>query len=209
MQNSTRIHNETERPTALRVKNRQISVRTFSLFVAITFFALLLLPGISVSAEKKGSRKPPVQQKETALNDGTVLDYLKKAEDQLKKGELEASLSTLLKIHDYSEDVVKTVKYFQAQYEKVVTDSSVAQAEKEDIFLKLKRIGQLIPKYNNLREVSAYDIGLIYAKKGEAEKARKYLLEVLETAPFSTKADSAWMKTKKLLLGLYHLEGEF
>ncbi len=173
--------------------------------------ALTTMPDMSSGAEKK-SRKPPVQQSKTrgiTLNDSTILDHLKKAEEHLKKGELDASLTLLLKIHDYSQDVAKTVKYFQTQYEKVVNDSSVDQHEKEDIVIKLKRMGPLVPKYTSIREVSAYDIGLIYAKKGDGDKARKYLLEVLETAPFSTKADSAWMKSKKLLLGIYGLEGAF
>lgn len=127
----------------------------------------------------------------------------------MKKGETDASLPTLLRVHDYSEDVLRTIKYFKTQYEKVVANSSVPQGEKEDILIKLKRIEQLLPRYVTIQERSAYDLGFAYAKKGEAEKSRKYLLEVLETAPFSTKNDSPWMKSKKLLLGLYNLEGEF
>ena len=137
------------------------------------------------------------------------MDYLKKAEELVKKGELESSLAVLIRIHDYAEDVVKTVKYFQIQYDKTVNDASVTQNDKEDILIKMKRMPQLIQKYTHIKEVSAFDVGLVYAKKGETEKARKYLLEVLDTAPFSVKQDSLWMKSKKILLGLYSLEGEF
>jgi tetratricopeptide (TPR) repeat protein len=209
MQNNLEAHNKIGELFGTDRKKRKICASVFTPVIVLAFAVLLILPDFSLGAEKRATRKTPSQQKEVVLNDSTVLDAFKKAEEQLKKGELESSLATLIRIHDYSEDVLKTVKYFQAQYEKVVNDSSIAQHEKEDIFIKLKRMGQLTPKYKNLREVSAYDIGLIYAKKGEAEKARKYLLEVLETSPFSTKNDSPWMKTKKLLLGLYHLEGEF
>jgi hypothetical protein len=68
---------------------------------------------------------------------------------------------------------------------------------------------QLIPKYNKIKETSAYHIGYIYTKKGDSDKARKYLSEVLETTPFSTKPDSTWIKSKTLLLEIFNLEGEF
>jgi hypothetical protein len=52
-------------------------------------------------------------------------------------------------------------------------------------------------------------MGYIYAKKGDSERARKYLIEVLSMTPFSIEQDSICMKSKTLLLGLYNLEGEF
>jgi hypothetical protein len=73
----------------------------------------------------------------------------------------------------------------------------------------LKRMKQLVPKYTAIRDASAYNMGYTYAKLGDPEKARKYLSQVIETTPFSTKQDSLWMKSKALLLGLYGLEGEF
>jgi len=173
----------------------------------LALMSMLLLAGPVSGAEKKPKKAPVVR--ESVINDANVQESLKKAEDQLKKGETENAVIVLLKIHDYSQDVVKTVKFFQAQYEKVVNDSSVPQAEREDIFLKLKRMEQLVKKYTAIRETSAYDLGYGYAKKGDAERSRKYLLEVLETAPFSTRQDSPWMKSKKILLWLYSLEGEF
>ena len=179
-------------------------------FPFLCVFALVsafLLTGPLSAAEKKPKKAPAAR--EAGISDANVQESFKKAEDQLKKGETESAVATLVKIHDYSEDVLKTVKLFQAQYEKVVNDSSVSQAEREDIFLKLKRMEQLVKKYTAIREASAYDLGYGYAKKGEAEKSRKYLLEVLETAPFSTRQDSLWMKSKKILLWLYSLEGEF
>jgi len=101
------------------------------------------------------------------------------------------------------------VKFFQGHYEKAVNDPVTPQGEKEEIYIKLKRMGQLMPKYNSIREVTTYNVGYLYAKKGDAEKARKFLTEVLELTPFSTKKDSISMKAKTLLLDLYGLEGEF
>jgi hypothetical protein len=52
-------------------------------------------------------------------------------------------------------------------------------------------------------------VGAAYAKRGDAEQARKYLLEVCQTAPFSLNPKSTWLKSKNLLLALFQLEGEF
>ena len=180
---------------------------TIPFLLILALISALLAAGPASGAEKKPKKAPAV--KGSVINDATVQESFKKAEDQLKKGETETAVSLLLKIHDYSEDVLKTVKFFQAQYQKVVNDSSVSQAEREDIFLKLKRMEQLMKKYAAIKEASAYDLGYGYAKKGDSERSRKYLLEVLETAPFSTRQDSLWMKSKKVLLWLYSLEGEF
>jgi tetratricopeptide (TPR) repeat protein len=184
-------------------------VAAIPFLLILLFVSSFLLVGISSGAEKKAKKPALAAAKEIAINDSNVKDSLKKAEEQLKKGETDNALTSLLKIHDYADDVLKTVKFIQVQYEKAVGDSSMPQGEREDIYLKLRRLGQLTPKYTAIREASAYDIGYAYAKKGDSERARKYLIKVFETAPFSTKQDSAWMKSKKLLLGLYNLEGEF
>jgi hypothetical protein len=171
---------------------------------------IIIAAGTSSWAQRADKKpKKPVAQKESAINDATVQDYLKKTEEQMKKGEFEGSLPTLIRINDYSEDVLKTVKLFRTHYEKVISDSSVSQGEREDLVIKLNRMNQLIPKYTSIREMSSYDLGYMYAKKGDSDRARKYLLKVFETTPFSTKSDSPWMKSKKLLLALYGLEGEF
>ncbi len=181
-------------------------------FLVVLFFAcVLIVSGTSAWAQRadKKSKKVAPPPKESAITDGSVQDYLKKAEELLKKGETDSALPTLLKVHDYSEDVLKTVKLFQGQYEKIVNDPSILQSEREDIYLKLKRMGHLIAKYTSIREASAYDLGYAFSKKGDGDRARKYLLKVFETAPFSTKPDSLWMRSKKLLLAIYSLEGEF
>jgi tetratricopeptide (TPR) repeat protein len=179
------------------------------LFVLL-LIAVLMSAGFASGAEKadkKAKKLPP--PKESSINDANAEGYLKKAEELLKKGEVDQALPILIKVHDYSEDVLKTIKYFQPQYEKAANDSALSQGEREGIVIKLKRMGQLTPKYSSMREASAYYLGYAYARKGDSERARKYLLKVLDTAPFSTKQDSLWMKSKKLLLGLYNLEGEF
>jgi hypothetical protein len=205
---------QTRKQAERRDIKKNIPGKRVSSFLFVLIFACMLIASGSSSWAQKPDKKakkaqPPKESIITAVNDATVQDYLKKAEEQARKGELEHALPMLLKIHDYSEDVLKTVKLFQAQYEKVLNDASISQSEKEDIFIKLKRMGQLVPKYAAIREVSAYDLGYVYAKKGEGERARRYLLKVYETTPFSMKQDSLWMKSKRLLLALYSLEGEF
>ncbi len=127
----------------------------------------------------------------------------------MRKGEVDGPLKILVNVYEYSKDVLLTVKFFQGHYEKAANDPVTPQGEKEEIYIKLKRMGQLTPKYNSIREVTTYNVGYLYAKKGDAEKARKFLTEVLELTPFSTKKDSISMKAKTLLLDLYGLEGEF
>jgi hypothetical protein len=98
----------------------------------------------------------------------------------------------------------------QPHYEKLIKEStSKSQEEKEELFIKQKRIQELTAKYTSLRIESAYYVGALHAKRGDTEQARKYLLEVCQTAPFSLNPKSTWLKSKNLLLALFQLEGEF
>lgn len=185
-------------------------------FLALVLFLLLIFwhPVLWAAPEKQkpSKRSAPAagaSLKTSAINDSNIQETLKRADEMVKKGEVESPLKILLGVYEYSKELLSTVKFFQGHYDKVVNDPATPQAEKEEVYLKLKRMGQLIPKYNAIREVTTYNVGYLYAKKGETEKARKYLTEVLELTPFSTKKDSISMKAKTLLLGLYGLEGEF
>jgi len=97
----------------------------------------------------------------------------------------------------------------QPQYEKLLKEGSLSQEEREDVYIKQKRITDLTNKYTSLKIESAYYAGAIYAKRGDSEQARKYLLEVCQTAPFSLNPKSTWFRSKNLLLALFQLEGEF
>ncbi|MCX5811601.1 MAG: tetratricopeptide repeat protein [Proteobacteria bacterium] len=177
------------------------------LFLTIT----IIFPNVSHGAEKK-IKKQPVQKevKEAVVITGSNIQAsLGKAEEYLKKGDSDSSLRVFIKIYDYTKEVLTTIGIVQSQYEMLFNDSAIGQNEKEDIFIKLNRIKQLTPKYTNIKIASAYNIGYIYSKKGDSEKARTFLSEVLEATPFSTKQSSLWMKSKTLLLDLYGLEGEF
>jgi len=173
------------------------------LFLAVT----IIFPNASHGAEKK-IKKQPVQ-KEFVITDSNIQASLGKAEEHLKKGDDENSLRIFIKIYDYAKEVLTTIGLVQKQYEMLLDNSATGQNEKEDIFIKLNRIKQLTPKYNSIKITSAYNIGYIFTKKGDSEKARKFLSEVLESTPFSIKQSSLWMKSKTLLLDLYGLEGEF
>jgi tetratricopeptide (TPR) repeat protein len=193
----------------------------------LVFFSLVLIlalivwsPTLWAAPEKEKPTKKPAQTpaagvtpnssiKASATNDSNINAALKRADEMMKKGEVDGPLKILVSVYEYSKDVLFTVKFFQGHYEKAVNDPTTSQGEKEEIYIKLKRMAQLVPKYNNIKEVTTYNLGYLYAKKGDAEKARKYLTEVLELTPFSTKKDSISMKAKALLLDLYGLEGEF
>jgi hypothetical protein len=157
--------------------------------------------------EKKA--KPAAQKESGAINDANLQASLKGVEDLLKKNEYVASLRTTLKINEYTREVLATAKVIKGHYEKAVNDPAVPTKDKEQLYLKLKGLNQLIPRYTTAYENSLYNLGYIYAKRNESERARKYLTEYLQTTPFSTSRDSKWMKAKTLLLELYSLEGEF
>jgi tetratricopeptide (TPR) repeat protein len=183
------------------------------LFFMIALSLILAAPCPSSGAERKAKPQPKQQaapvQKESAINDANLQTYQKRVEDLVKKGDFDNSLKIMLKINDYTKEVLSTVKAIKTQYEKAGSDPSVPQKDKEDLLIKLKGLNQLIPRYTGLYEASTFNLGYIYARLGETEKARKYLVEFLQITPYSSGRDSQWMKAKTLLLELYSLEGEF
>jgi hypothetical protein len=145
-----------------------------------------------------------------AVNDVTVDDYFKTGEELLKKGRQDEALRTFMGIYDYARDVLVLMKCVKAGYDKTLSASEgIDQNTKEELFLKLQKIASLATRYTGLKTEAGYRVGLIYRTKGNAEQARKYLLETCQTAPFSLDPSSIWMKAKESLLGLSHLEGEF
>lgn len=189
-------------------------------FFSVLFFLTLTVWShtlVAAQEKEKPARKaapatgtaPTQSIKASPLNDSNINAALKRADEMMRKGEVDGPLKILVSVYEYSKDVLVTVRFFQGHYEKVVNDPAAPQGEKEEIYIKLKRMGQLIPKYNSIKEVTTYNLGYLYAKKGDTEKARKYLTEVIELTPFSTKKDSISMKAKTLLLDIYGLEGEF
>jgi len=185
------------------LKKQRSIVYLFALLILSVF---LIYPHTALGQTKT---KKTVSPKSVGINDTTVDSLLKKSEEQLKKGDLDGSLRNFLKIYDYTKDVLHTVKFIKKEYEKLINDPAISQKEKEDLFIKLKRIDQLIPRYTTIKDRAAYQIGFIYTKYGDNERAKKYLSEVIESSPFSTKPESLWMKAKSLLLSVYQLEGEF
>ena len=187
------------------------------LFLVAALSLSLMVPCLSSGAERKPKPQPQPQpkpqaapvQKDIVVNDANLQTYQKKVEDLVKKGDFDNSLKIMLKINDYTREVLSAVKAIKTQYERAVNDPSVPQNDKEDLFIKLKELNQLIPRYTTSYEASTFNLGYIYAKLGETEKARKYLVEFLQMTPYSGGRDSQWVKAKTLLLELYSLEGEF
>ena len=187
------------------------------LFLVAALSLSLMVPCLSSGAERKPKPQPQPQpkpqaapaQKDIVVNDANLQAYQKKVEDLVKKSDFDNSLKIMLKINDYTREVLSAVKAIKTQYERAVNDPSVPQNDKEDLFIKLKELNQLIPRYTTSYEASTFNLGYIYAKLGETEKARKYLVEFLQMTPYSGGRDSQWVKAKTLLLELYSLEGEF
>jgi hypothetical protein len=177
------------------------------LLVTTVFFASGTFRPAGAAPEKKA--KPAAEKDTGAVNDANLQASLKRVEELLKKNEYVTSLRTSLKINEYTREVLATAKVIKGHYEKAVNDPAIPTKDKEQLYLKLKGLNQLIPRYTTAYENSLYNLGYIYAKRNESERARKYLTEYLQTTPFSTSRDSKWMKAKTLLLELYSLEGEF
>jgi hypothetical protein len=175
--------------------------------VAILFVITILLPCTISAAEKKTPRSAPV--KETAVNDSNVQGLAKKIDEQLKKNDFVSTLGPSLRINDFAKDVLASVKTVRSYYEKAMNDAATPQKDKENIILKLQRLEEVEKRYNAIYETSTFNLGYIYAKRGDSERGRKYLSEYIKITPFSMAKDSKWMKAKTLLLELYGLEGEF
>jgi hypothetical protein len=184
--------------------------RTSCFLFFVVGMILPLILGITAHAAPERKAKPVTQQKETGVvNDSNMQASQKKVDELLKKNDYNESLRIELKIHEYTKEVLTTVKFIKGQYEKAVNDPAFPTKEKEQLYLKLKSLNDLIPRYTAAYESSLYYLGYIYAKRHESERARKYLSEYLQAVPFSASANSKWMKAKTFLLELYSLEGEF
>ena len=189
--------------------------KTYRAFLSILVVAsiLFLLPIISTAAQAEKKAKASAAAAEArgpvAVNDANLQASQKRAEDLAKKGDYEGALRTMVKVNDYTKEVLALVKTLHGQYEKAINDGATPQSDKEDLYIKLKRLDQFTPRYSKIYEASVFNLGFLYGKKGDVEKARKYLTEYLQMVPFSSERDSQWMKAKTLLLDLYSLGGEF
>ncbi len=201
---SKKTHDSQQAAQPVVVNGKLVSVMILSLL----FIAAVLLPG-SISAAEKKTPRPAAAVKESSINDSNVRGILKRTDDQLKKNDFVSTLGPSLKINDFAKDVLSSVKTVRTYYEKAISDAATPQSEKENILLKLRRLEEVEKRYNGIYEASTFNLGYIYAKRGDAERGRKYLSEYIKIAPFSAKKDSQWMKAKTLLLELYGLEGEF
>lgn len=184
------------------------SKRPFIISIILTaLFIELFTFQWSAAAEKK--QKGQIQSKEVFIDDSNLFSQLKMAEGLLKKGDMKTPFKVFLNAYSFASDVLTTIHLLKPQYEKTLNDPSFAIGHKEDLYIKLRRMEDLMPKYISAKETSAYYIGYIYAKTGDYEKARRYLIEAIEITSFSMDKNSIWQKAKKLLLELYGLEGEF
>ena len=193
--------------------NRKGFMITLSLITSGIILVPIFSPVVCQGQTRKVAKPPPqkaAQPRETAINDVNVQSVFKTGEAFFKKEQTDESLRIFLGIYRYSRDMLTFLEIIRPNYEKLLSENpSLTQEEKEELYIKQKRVRDLASKYSSLRIESAYYVGAAYAKRGDAEQARKYLLEVCQTAPFSLNPKSTWLKSKNLLLALFQLEGEF
>lgn len=129
--------------------------------------------------------------------------------DRLKQGRSGEALKLFQAVYDDAKTGLAAMDCVKKGYTTLADEGTLDQNAKEDLFIKLQRITFLRPLYARYRVESAYYIGSILAKLKDNEQARKYLLEVCQTAPVSLDPESLWAKAKTLLLETLYLQGEF
>jgi hypothetical protein len=194
------------------LKKTEVTIPAF--FITLSMMLMFMLsPAVCEGQLRKAPKQPPpkvTQPRETTINDVNVQAVFKTGEGLFRQEKTDDSLRTFIGIYRYSKDMLTFLDIVRPNYEKLLSDNpSLSQEEKEELYIKQKRVRDLTSKYTSLRIESAYYVGALYAKRGDTEQARKYLLEVCQTAPFSLNPKSTWVKSKNLLLALFQLEGEF
>ena len=179
----------------------------------IVLMAALIWPYSAQGADRKAKRqtaKPVSSAPDTVgVNDLNLQDYVKAGEDQLKKGRTDEALRSFHAIYRYTDDNLKFMACVGEAYEKARNNPNLAQNQKETLYLRLQRLAGLTTRYTKLKGESAYNLGLVYSKKGDAAQARGYLLDACRIVPFSLDPGSLWMKSKDLFLSISSLDGEF
>ena len=179
----------------------------------MVLIAALIWPHSVHGAQQKAKRQAAAPASPSSapveVTDLNLLESFKAGEDQLKKGRTDDALRIFHAIYSYAGDSLKLMACVREAYEKAQNDPSMAQNQKETLYLRLQRISALSAGYTKLKGESAYNLGLAYSKKGNAAQARGYLLEACRAAPFSLDPDSVWMKSKNLFLSISNLDGEF
>jgi tetratricopeptide (TPR) repeat protein len=143
------------------------------------------------------------------VTDVNLLDYWKSGEEQLKKGRTAAALRSFLAVYSFCRENLLLIRCAREAYENALGNADLKQSQREDLYLKQQRMSPLTARYRRFKGESAYNIGLVYKKRGNEEQARKYLIEACQTVPFSLDPASTWMKSKNLFLAISGLEGEF
>jgi ATP/maltotriose-dependent transcriptional regulator MalT len=196
----------------LRKKEHTIAPYLIILTVVVAFVlsSAVICRGEARKAPRQAPPPKVTQPREITINDVNIQAVFKTGEELFKQGKTDESLRTFLGIYRYSRDMLTFLEIVRPNYEKLLNENpSLSQEEKEELYIKQKRVRDLTTRYSSLRIESAYYVGALYAKRGDAEQARKYLLEVCQTASFSLNPKSTWVKSKNLLLALFQLEGEF
>lgn len=205
---SEKIHRNSKSATSFR--EQEIFIVFFSLVI---FLFTLMTPFDAYGATKKPKIAPKpktaVSEKRILVNDSNILVHQKRVEDLVEKGDFKNAVKIMLKMNDYAKEVLSVTKAIKFQYETFIDNPQTSQNDKEDLFFKINGLDRLISRYTTYYEASTFNLGYIYAKLQDTEKARKYLVEFLQIVAYSGDPDSQWSKAKILLLEQYSLKGEF
>ncbi len=131
----------------------------FILIALMAAFAFLAGSG-AWAAEKKPKKAAPAQSSPVArvsgVDDSNILDYYKTGEDQVKKGRLDEAYRSFQGVYGYTRDALVLMQQVKGPYEKALNDPAVNQDQREDLYLKLQRMGALTTRYTGLKGESAY-----------------------------------------------------
>lgn len=207
------MQNVSTKNIAIRPTRLVLTKKGLFLLMAAFLSLFLVLPSFTDGAQKRHQtspkRKKASVQRTIVVNDANILVHQRRAEDLVASGDLRDALLIIHRMNDYAKEVLSVATAVKTRYEEAVRDPRTLQGEKEGLLVRLKRLDRLTERYTHYYEASMFNLGYLYSKLGEIQKARRYLVEFLQTAPYSRGHDSHWTKAKALLLELYKLEGEF
>ena len=191
------------------IRGGAISAPLFIILITLTMMATT--PVVCSGSEKKAKKhvSSPTPTPTVSVTDANLQDRFESGIVHLKKGQPREALSAFNAVYHYVNDNLAVMKCIKDYYEKDLDSKGLKQTQKEDIYTKLQRLNTLSGQYTTVKMESAYYLGAIFAKREDGEQARRYLLEVCQSAPFSLEPNSLWMKSKNLLLSLSDLDGEF
>lgn len=192
------------------------------LAIFLSFFIVTFSPVDAVSKKSrkvskahriKPAKKPKkvpkintIKSTDIAVHDANIMSYQKKAETLFEEHDYEAAVAIMLKVYNYAEDVLSIAKLIRSGYQKAQDMSHISIDQREDLAMRSERLDGLIIRYTGFYEASTFNLGYLYYKLKDTGKARKYLMEYIETVPHSDISDEYRTTAERLLMESYNLK---